>query len=96
LLSILIPALAPQCWGGTCAAGQRLSAGLVFWLHFPRVTVFWEITTEGKRQRAVNNLKKYSDFLFLWEPPFAERVQQQTGILPWRGLTFRSESNNKL
>lgn len=87
-LSVLIPALCPQSWDSACVAGKRLSAALVFCLHLSRVTVFPELTTEGRSQRAVYNLKYILDFIFSGCPPFAERVQQQTGIFPWPGLSF--------
>lgn len=97
-LSILFPAQALQSHGGAHVAGQRLSEALVCWLHLPRATVCPEPTTEGKRQRAVNNLKCIWIFVFSGTPTLAERVQQQTGVLPWPGLCllFPIESNNEL
>lgn len=97
-LSILFPAQALQSHGGARVAGQRLSEALVCWLHLPRATVCPELTTEGKRQRAVNNPKCIWILVFSGTPILAERVQQQTGILPWPGLCllFPNESNNEL
>lgn len=98
-VSILIPALHLSLGrGGARAAGQRLSAALVCWLRFPTVTVRPELATKGKRQRDVNNVKCIWNPAFFGGPAFAERVQQQTGILPWPGLCplFPSENNNEL
>lgn len=41
-----------------------------------------DLTTEGKRQRAVNNLKCIWTFAFSGSLPFVEMVQLQTDILP--------------
>lgn len=41
-----------------------------------------DLATEGKRKRAVNNLKCICTSVFSGSPPFVETVQQQTDILP--------------